>query len=452
MRQVLKARLAADLPKLFAEEMGQLLGPDFPKHIALGVSGGGDSMAMLYLAVPWARVMGITLWPVTVDHGLRPESAAEAQLVAEACEELGLNHTTLFWHWDSTGNVQAQAREARLRLIDRWRRGIEHVAFAHTQDDVAETFLMRLARGSGVEGLSAMAGLREVMPHLGGKTGLKSSDVKALKAPPIPTRRVAGVPAYSKEFAVVRPLLKATRSDLRHFLRVLRVDYVDDPTNDDPSYDRVRMRQALPVLGELGITAEKLAATATRLSDVREALALRARAAHQGCLLNEEGSMLFDVAYSRDAFAELERDTQLRLLAAALQYVSLNPYRPRRAPLEEALDRALGGGSSTLHGGYVHPHKEALFICAEFARVQNERAEGGTWRGLFATDTKDVRPLGEKGAAQVRNQSDLPARVLWPCPAVWDGETVIATPRLGSNPHWNPQPDLRRFGRLLASR
>lgn len=431
--------------------MGRLLGPDFPNHLALAVSGGGDSMAMLHLAAPWARVMGITLWPVTVDHGLRAESAAEAAFARRACQQLGLAHTTLLWQWDGQGNLQESAREARLALMNRWRRGIEHIAFAHTEDDLAETFLLRLARGSGAEGLAAMADSRTFRPHAGNWTVLAPEEVVADADPPIPTRRVAGVPAYSPGFKVVRPLLTTGREELRHFLRVLKIQYVDDPSNDDPRFERVKMRRALPALAELGLTKERLAATARHLGETREALAQRALAAHGECRVKGE-RMQFDVIYDRDIFARIERDTQLRLLAAALQYVSHEPRRPRRTPLEEALDRALSGGATTIHGGYIYPHRERLYICAEYARVADIRVENSKWRGLFVGSGQEIRALGPEGAAQLRDQTDLPARVLWPCPAVWDGDTVLSTPRLGYNPHWNPEIPMGRLERLFTSR
>ncbi|MEM9438255.1 MAG: tRNA lysidine(34) synthetase TilS [Pseudomonadota bacterium] len=420
--------------------MGRLIGPDFPKHIGLGVSGGGDSMAMLYLAAPWARVMGIKLYVCTVNHHLRPEAADEVALVARACKELGLFHQALDWHWDGGGNLQDAARRGRLDVIGRWRGGLTQVAMAHTSDDQAETFLMRLARGSGIDGLAGMPARREVRLGDGWEPLARHPE-----GPPWPS-------VIPGSFHIIRPLLGVRREELRHFLNVLKIDYADDPSNDDPAYDRVRMRKALPGLSELGLTVDRLASTAERLGEAREAVITRALAAHQACQLTGFGEGLFDIAYERDAFAEIERDTQLRLLAAALQFVSHEPYRPRVAALEDALDRALSGGATTLHGGYVYPHGSRLYICAEYERVKEMRPVDGKWCGVFDTGHRDIRPLGQAGAAQIRDQSDLPARVLWPVPAVWEGDRVLGTPRLGANAHWNPEILPGRFERLLSSR
>ena len=99
----------------FAGVMGDLLGPEFPDEIGLAVSGGGDSMALLTLAHNWTRHMGVGLRVVTVDHGLRPESGAEAALVAAECAALGHRHDVLRWQgWDGSGNLQEAARTARL--------------------------------------------------------------------------------------------------------------------------------------------------------------------------------------------------------------------------------------------------------------------------------------------------------------------------------------------------
>ena len=125
--------------------------------LGLAVSGGGDSVALLHLAV----ACGLQPAVVTVNHGLRAEAASEAAQVAGVAAALGLSHETLLWQgWDHTGNLQDAARKARRRLISAWalQNNIASVALGHTQNDIAETFLMRLQRGAGVDGLAKMAG------------------------------------------------------------------------------------------------------------------------------------------------------------------------------------------------------------------------------------------------------------------------------------------------------
>lgn len=424
----------------FADEMGALLGPQFPQHLILAVSGGGDSMAMLYLAAPWARRMGITLYTCTINHNLRPEAAQEAALVAQACAELGLHHQTLDWHWDGAGNLQDAARQARLDLINRWRGAVTHVAMAHTRDDQAETVLMRLARGSGVDGLAAIPAKRQLPTAASRRPLAQHPD-----GPPWP-------PTMDGRMWVIRPLLTTSRAELRHYNKTLHIPFADDPSNHDPKYDRIKIRQSWDVLEPLGLTRERLAMTANAMQEARAALVAVTRSAHQACLDHTDPApMVFDVTYARSRFEEQTREIQLRLLAAALQFVSHSPYRPRRAALEEALDRALGGGATTLHGGYVYPHKDRLYICPEYNAVKGLRAANGYWRADHYCGDKDVRPLGEKGATQLRDQTDLPARVLWPAPAVWEADRVLGTPRLGYNAHWNASPLTPRYGNILTA-
>ncbi len=129
--------------------------------VGIAVSGGGDSIALLHLAQIWAVNNNVKVKVATVDHGLRSASASEAAGVASACALLGLDHRTLRWEgWHGQGDLQAVARNARQRLLADWARsvGIETVLLGHTMDDQAETVLMRLGRGSGVDGLSGMRG------------------------------------------------------------------------------------------------------------------------------------------------------------------------------------------------------------------------------------------------------------------------------------------------------
>ena len=390
--------------------MGRLLGPDFPTRIGLAVSGGGDSMAMLALAHGWARVMGVGLSVVTVDHGLREGSAAEAAMVAAECAALGHPHAVLTWHWDGVGNLQDAARAARLRLIDGWRGDIAHVLFAHTRDDQAETVLMRLARGSGVEGLAGMADLRLVPGH---------------------------------GFWQVRPLLAEARADLRHHATTLRVPFVDDPSNDDPRFDRVRARKALATLAEIGLEAEGLAETARRMGRAREALAARA-AAVAGVVVTADEGATGQMVLDRDALAGVERDTQLRLLAAALQWVGGAPYRPRAAALEGLLDRLLGGAGGTLIGAQVAVRGATLRIFREHQAVRDMVAPAGTetpWDGRWhiggaAVAGFEVRALGPEGWAQIAEKPPgaPPFEAALGLPGVFDGDRLVACAALGHGP------------------
>lgn len=430
----------------FASTMGRLLGPDFPKHIALAVSGGGDSMAMLALAHGWARVMGVRLWVVTVDHGLRAESADEAAMVAAECAALGHPHATLRWHWDGQGNVQDAARQARLALIDRWRGGIEHVLFAHTQDDVAETFLMRLARGSGVEGLSAIAERRSVRSRLDLCDGLQSGEVVWTDGATCTPPSTQAGPIQATRFYIIRPLLEVSRSELRHYADSLHIPYADDPSNADARFDRVKARQILGHLSPLGVTARNLAATAKRLRRARVALGARARGVARSVvrMVQANGVPTGDVLLDRDGLSRVERDTQLRVLASALQWVSSDPYRPRSGALEDLLERVLSGGAGTLHGCEVRAETSQIRVFREYEALKSaEQTVAGETRfdrrwilsgGTISGAT--IRALGPEGWAQIpeKPQDAPPFRAARSLPAVFDGEYLVACRPLDFGP------------------
>lgn len=414
--------VGTDLPQQFADAMGTLLGPDFPTVMGVAVSGGGDSMVMLHVAAGWARVYGIRLSVVTVDHGLRAASATEAALVAGQAAELGLPHATLRWAgWDGQGNLQDAARRARRDLIGHWRGAIGHVLMGHTQDDQAETFLLRLARGSGVEGLAGMSGLAHIQ-------NAGSDDVAAT------------VPGDC--WHIVRPLLGVSRAALRHYATVLQIPYVDDPSNLDPRFERVKMRAMLDPLASVGLTRERLAGTAVAQQRARAALMARARDVAARLARTVGGDVVFD----RDDFARIEIDTQLRLLAAAVQLVSSAPYRPRLLALEAALDRMLSGGVSTLHGAIGLPLGKDLWIAREHAAVASTVADCGSalpWDNRWIVTGPDtaglqVRALGETGLPLCPNwrATGIPRTSLLSSPAVWQGKTLIAAPLAGFNEAW----------------
>ena len=412
------------LDQRFADAMGQLLGPHFPSDIGLAVSGGGDSMAMLYLAHNWTRQYGVRLWVVTVDHGLRSESAAEALLVAEECAALGWPHTILRWHWDGQGNVQDAARQARLNLIDRWRGDVSHVLFAHTQDDQAETVLMRLARGSGVDGLAGMAPRREVALHPLGIAAIPEESVDGA----MPLQR-----ARTPTFEVLRPCLDMSREDLRHYARVLQGRWVEDPSNQDRRYDRVRVRDLLKLLHQEGITAPDLAKTAARMARAQSGLNARLVDALDQCCRD---APLGQVLIGRDAFATFDEETQLRLLTSSLCYVASAEYRPRAASSDALLERVLSGSGGTLHGAEVIVEKAKIRVMRELAAVQDEvSCVGELWDGQWcfaAVDATEfqVKALGQEGWEQISSKvlPDVTYKSALPLPALWSHHDVISTP------------------------
>ena len=424
----------APLSQRFADEMGQLLGPDFPSDLGLAVSGGGDSMAMLYLAHNWTREYGVRLWVVTVDHGLRPESAAEAEMVAEECAALGWPHATLRWKWEGSGNVQDAARRARLSLIDQWRGDLRHVLFAHTLDDQAETVLMRLARGSGVDGLSGMLASRDVAPHAMTVPAPEDGQITGV-AP----RRHSVMPGYR----VLRPCLRMERAQLRHYLKVLKGRWVDDPSNDNREFGRVRVRHLLNLMREEGITATVLSDTARRMARARDGL--KARLVDAVRSLSSDAP-LGQVRIDRDGFAALDDETRLRLLTSGLRYAAGAEYRPRAASSEALLQQVLSGKGGTLHGAEVLVEKAHLRIIRGTSAVAGvETRLDALWDGQWCLADPDgacpagarIRALGEDGWCQILDRSalGLPFRAALTLPSVWSDGALLACPALGFGPH-----------------
>ena len=392
--------------------MSQLLDGVSPRSIAVMVSGGSDSMGLLLLARDWAAAQGLGLVAVTVDHGLRPESAAEARWVAEQAKALGVAHVTLAWTgWNGQGNLQAAARAARYALVQDWRRreqpDIDAILVGHTQDDQAETLLMRLARGSGVDGLAGM---------------------KAAPVAPADALKAGSA-------ALLRPVLWANRDGLRAALQEAGLSWVEDPSNDNDKFQRVKARKAIAGLAEMGVTVEGLAKTATHMGRAQKALALRAAELAQDVVTEILPGVL---SFSRPTLVEIEEETQLRLLAHGLQVVASARYRPRLATLEAALADALTGKGSTLHGGQIIAHQDRLLVIREFNAVADLEcpADGQSvwdrrWR-IKGQRLKGVtiRALGEDGASKIEQTHGLPKPVLHSFPAIWSGKTLIAAPHL----------------------
>ena len=381
------------------------------RTVGLAVSGGGDSVAMTVMATEWARARGRRLAAITVDHGLRPEAASEAHAVAALCAEFGIPHTIATWSPpEAPGNIQDAARRTRQDLITDWaaQSGISDVCTGHTLDDQAETELMRLARGTGVDGLSGIA----------------------------PRHAFGGLTWH-------RPILGQRRAVLRDYLTDQGIPWIDDPSNQDRKYDRVRIRQALDVLEPLGITPTGLADTADRLRTARHALD------DQTVLLAQENVRMDrgDLILSWERMAKSPPEILRRLLSEALRWIAGSDYGPRAGALGQMKDQLDAAQPTVLNGCLITPEGTARRISREFQAVRGTRGTPeAAWDGRWvlsgpARAGLELRALGEAGLRACPDWRDagLPRASLIASPAVWEGERLIAAPLAGFVHGWRAQ-------------
>ena len=297
---------ASDAKRLFADWKAA-------PAIVLAVSGGPDSIALMWLAARWRESLarGPRLIAVTVDHGLRSEAAREARDVKRLARSLDLTHRTLRWSGakPKTG-LPAAARAARYRLLAQAARagGATHILTAHTRDDQAETLLMRMLRGSGSAGLAAMA---------------RESEREGV--------------------LLARPFLEVSKSRLVATLRKAKIAFADDPTNRDVSFTRPRLRRLLPALAAEGGDARNLARLAARLARANAAVEVLADGAERYLALRGRESLR--PGFDAGAFAAMPEEIRLRLLKRAIdRFGHEGPVELGKVEaLLAALDRACAG-------------------------------------------------------------------------------------------------------------
>lgn len=312
--------------------------------VGLAVSGGADSLSLLISFARWRQehAPGLSLHVLTVDHGLRPEARNEARFVSELANTLGLHHHILTVKQDAlSGNLQAAARRARYALMAAFLedRNLGHLLVAHHRDDQAETLLMRLARGSGLTGLSAMAASQKI-------DGWSAS--------------------------IERPLLGFGRANLEAYLRHIGQDWISDPSNEDLRFDRVRLRREMPFLNTLGLTPDRLSETAGRLQRSRDALDLAMRQRLVPHLQRYPG-LCFSI--EADFFRDQHEEFSYLALRALIQ-LSSGLSHPAEAGQLEALSGRVSecfalntAGKWTLAGAIVEVKQGRLWIYREAGRA-----------------------------------------------------------------------------------
>jgi tRNA(Ile)-lysidine synthase len=299
----------AELVGRFARELDALVKPGTP--VALAVSGGPDSLALLLLAA--AARPGL-VEAASVDHGLRDGSRAEADMVAALCERLGIPHAILTASWDErpTSAVQERARAMRYALLAEWvgERGLGALLTAHHLDDQAETFLMRLARGAGVKGLAAM-------------------------------RRVTRAPGAMP--ALVRPLLGWRHAELEALCAAAGIEPAHDPSNDDEQFERVRIRRALGDSEWLDPRA--IAASAAHMAEADAAL-------HWATTLEWNRAVNRDAARIVYRPTDAPREIRRRIIRRAVLALATEGggTEPRGRELDQLLAALASGRNATLRG------------------------------------------------------------------------------------------------------
>ncbi len=384
--------------------------------IALAVSGGADSMALLYLAARWRQIapdLAPEFHALTVDHGMRPEAHVEAQCVADAAASYDMSHAVLTWRArNKTSRLQERARIARYDLMSDHcsKRGIGRLATAHHLDDQAETVLMRLARGSGVDGLAA-----------------------------IPKRSVwAGV-------EIARPLLDVSKNRLVATLEEAKQAWSEDPSNQSDAFERNRVRAALAQLERLGFDAGRLALTARRMRRAQEALETSTDKFLAGALtLFEAGFCVMQMEQISAAPDEIA----LRALSRIVMAVGGQATPPRLQRLENLLAALQGHEhkARTLGGCRIVVSRGRVCVFREYGRKGYPEltvmpGEKGLWDRRFkvfvdrdSTSPLTVRALGRSEFAALRRDDDMVRR----CPSAigsglvsfWRGDVLVNVPHL----------------------
>lgn len=413
------------LNHIFLGKQLSLLGlPDNCDRIAVAVSGGSDSMALTLLAHQWSLDRSVHIIALTVDHALRSESTKEAQEVHSTLSNLGIEHHTLVWNHNSiTGNIQSQARQARYDLMSQWckEHSISFLLTAHQQEDQAETILLRLLRGSGVDGM-------------------------------------AGIPLRSQwaGITILRPLLHESKAALRQYLIDHALSWIDDPSNDNDRFDRVKIRKFFPVLQEQIAPAslsKRLCDHAMHMARVSDYLEEEtAKASDQCVTISTFGYASLNLML----YQQMHLEIQYRLLQQLLMTISGDPHIPRFDKLDR-LHTSFTASSfdqSTLHGCIINRQDDHLYVLREPQAVTAVR--GLCFQEPFYFDNRFTLSLDSKNIgifdivplAQVSllgheslklcydNLSSLPGRglkhhILGSCPVIMTLEKVVAVPHIG---------------------
>lgn len=391
----------------FEQAMHRLAGFEARPHLAIAVSGGADSMALVLAAQYWAVARGGKVTALVVDHGLRAESQAEAKQVEAWLKTRGIDVHILTLQLDREESaIQERARNARYAALMRWccDHYALHLLVGHHQGDQAETFLFRLIRGSGLTGLAAMSPVREMM-------GVR----------------------------ILRPLLEMNKEDCKAYLQNEQQPWIEDPSNDDLRYSRTQFRHLL---------ARQPSSSIRRLMDVMKGLAQHRRESDgQLAGLLVQHVMLYPEGYAVVSGIDEEVAMWQPLFQAVLMSVNGGVTMPRSGDVQRlvnALHRE-GGARRTLHGCVIERSCEGQWliyrelkrmagaVAPDRARVQWDRFT--CYLSAPLTEGYRLGALGEVGWSHIKGKCSIPDHLTKPIvktlPAIWRLEEPVYVPHIG---------------------
>lgn len=387
--------------------------------VAVAVSGGPDSLGLLILANKWAKKHQNKIIGLTVDHKLRPDSTKEALDVQKYLQSLNVEHHILTWEGPKPNtHVQEYARFARYQLLKEWCKtnNVSFLLLGHHRQDQEETFWMRLASGSGLDGLS----------------GIKTKTV------------IDGI-------TLIRPLLQFSKEQIKQVLKEINATWINDPSNHKPSFFRSRFRD---FVREEGLNQNRLINVMHKLSIdsdfIHENLC---NAIEQVVRLHESGYITID----KKAFSSLHIAISQRLISHLMMWFSGSNYPPRNEKVVGVIEKLKMGKPFTAGSIHWSPKKNLFVLKRELNKNQtalslNSIKNDLVWDHRFIVkanirevlgDNTDLAPLGRQPWLRKEIQTDIPYSV-WPTlPSLWQNAKIVSVPHLCYNPF--SELDYRKF-------
>tara|TARA_Y100000590_G_scaffold470689_2_gene667848 strand:+ start:1380 stop:2636 length:1257 start_codon:yes stop_codon:yes gene_type:complete len=386
---------------------------DKKNKIAIAVSGGRDSTALLLMLSEWLRfkknLNDIKVYVLTVDHGLRAESSLECEKVKALSVQHGLDHHTLIWHKTSVlGTSQLKARNARYKLLIDFatKKGIDNIITAHTLDDQIETFIMRLGKGSGLDGLRSIEFKRSI-----------------------------------DNIDIFRPLLGISRKRITEILEQSGQNWIDDPSNQNKKFERIKIRKNISLLDNLNLSPSMISNSIRRLTRSQNAIKELSKVAfEQTVIVNELGYL----SVNRKKIEKYPEDIVMRVLEQSIKLINGGDHISMSS-LESAYHEVfIKKNNRTINGCLIKIGKNEYFISRENRNIEDGIISNGEkviWDSRFIMNLSDcsyeeviIRSLGSSddlsNICMDTNYEKIPSFILNVLPGGFIEDKLVLLPNI----------------------